>query len=123
MGLPNAVLALAYVIASAMAAHGARVVISSRKTDACDAVAAEINAACEAGPGEALSIPAHIGEKDQLEQLVTKTREAWGQIDILVCNAGYRGGGNERQEINGIEKHFPGSTSGGGHGRSPLHSR
>ena len=27
-------------------------------------------------------------------------------IDILVCNAGYRGGGNDRQLINGVEKHF-----------------
>lgn len=74
-------------IASAMAAHGARVVISSRKAEACEAVAAEINTACADGPGEALSIPAHIGKKEQLENLVAQTREAWGQIDILVCNA------------------------------------
>ncbi len=74
-------------IASAMAAHGARVVISSRKSEVCEAVAAEINAACAEGPGEAISIPAHIGEKEQLENLVAQTRETWGQIDILVCNA------------------------------------
>ncbi len=74
-------------IAAAMAAHGARVVISSRKAEVCEAVAAEINAACAEGPGEAISIPAHIGEKEQLENLVAQTRETWGQIDILVCNA------------------------------------
>ena len=74
-------------IATAMAAHGARVVISSRKAEVCEAVAAEINAACAEGPGEAISIPAHIGEKEQLENLVAQTRETWGQIDILVCNA------------------------------------
>ncbi len=33
-------------------------------------------------------------------------RSIGAPIDILVCNAGYRGGGNERQLVNGIEKHF-----------------
>ncbi len=74
-------------IAAAMAAHGARVTISSRKADACEAVAAEINASCADGPGAALSIPAHIGKKEELQSLVDRTREKWGQIDIVVCNA------------------------------------
>ena len=73
--------------AAAMAEHGARVVISSRKAEACEATAAEINANCAGGAGEATSIPAHIGKKEQLENLVAQTREAWRQIDILVCNA------------------------------------
>jgi NAD(P)-dependent dehydrogenase (short-subunit alcohol dehydrogenase family) len=70
-------------IASALAAFGARVVISSRKQDACEAVRDEIVAA----GGEAISIPCNVGHRDQLENLVARTREAWGQIDILVCNA------------------------------------
>jgi NAD(P)-dependent dehydrogenase (short-subunit alcohol dehydrogenase family) len=70
-------------IARALAAHGARGVISSRKSDACDAVAQEIR---DEG-GEAMAIPCHIGKKEELENLVTRTREAWGQIDILVENA------------------------------------
>lgn len=74
-------------IAAGMAAHGARVVISSRKEDACVAVAREINANVGSGPGEAIAIPAHIGKKEALERLVEATREKWGQIDILVCNA------------------------------------
>ena len=74
-------------IAMAMAAHGARVVISSRKADACETVAQEINEACAESAGEATSIPANIGKKEELESLVASTREKWGQIDILVCNA------------------------------------
>ncbi len=73
-------------IAEAMAAHGAKVVISSRKADACEAVAAEINDSAT-GSGEACAIAANIGHKEELQNLVDKTRERWGKIDILVCNA------------------------------------
>ncbi len=72
-------------IAEEMAVHGARVVISSRKQDACDAVAASINAAH--GAGRAISVPANISSKESLAQLVLQTRQAFGQIDALVCNA------------------------------------
>ena len=64
-------------IAHDLAAHGAQVVISSRKPEPCDAVAAEINAACADGPGEAIAIPANIGDKEALQALVDQTREAW----------------------------------------------
>jgi NAD(P)-dependent dehydrogenase (short-subunit alcohol dehydrogenase family) len=74
-------------IAEQMAAHGATVVISSRKADACEAVAAEINDAIAGGPGSAFSIPCHIGDKSQIERLITQVREQLGKIDILVCNA------------------------------------
>ncbi len=74
-------------IAEAMARQGASVVISSRKGDACQAVADAINAECGDGPGSAVSIPAHIGDKAALERLVTDTRAQLGKIDILVCNA------------------------------------
>lgn len=74
-------------IAEQMAAHGARVVISSRKAEACDEVAAGINAAVADGPGEAIAIPANISRKEDLQNLVDKTREQWGRIDVLVCNA------------------------------------
>ncbi len=70
-------------IAEAMAAQGAKVVISSRKADACEAAAAEIRAA----GGTAVAIPCNIAHKDQLESLVAGTKKALGQIDILVCNA------------------------------------
>ena len=70
-------------MAEALAAFGSKVVISSRKADACDAVAASIN---ESG-GEAMAHPCHVGHKDQLERLVAATRERWGKIDNLVVNA------------------------------------
>lgn len=65
--------------------HGARVAISSRNQDDCDAVAAEINA--EFGDGKAIGIAASISRKEQLQNLVDKTRAAFGPIDVLVCNA------------------------------------
>lgn len=71
-------------MATAMAAQGANVVISSRKADACEAAAAEINAS---GGGKAIAIPASIASKEELENLVNQTRKAFGKIDILVCNA------------------------------------
>jgi len=68
-----------------LAEHGARVVISSRKQDACDAVAAEING--KYGDGSAIAIAANISDKAGLQHLVDETRRAFGQIDVLVCNA------------------------------------
>ena len=72
-------------IAQALAAHGARVVISSRKQDACDTVAAAINA--EHGDGRAIAVAASISDKAALQNLVDQTRAQLGRIDILVCNA------------------------------------
>ena len=74
-------------IAEHMAFHGADVVVSSRKQDACDEVAAAINAAVGEGRGSATSIPCHIGHKEQLARLVAETHKRLGKIDILVCNA------------------------------------
>jgi NAD(P)-dependent dehydrogenase (short-subunit alcohol dehydrogenase family) len=74
-------------IATAMAQHGAKVAISSRKAEACEKVASEINASCANGGGEAQAIPANIGKKEDLQNLVDQTREKWGRIDIVVCNA------------------------------------
>lgn len=71
--------------AEAMATQGAKVVISSRKQDACDAAAAEINA--KFGEGTAIAVAANISSKDDLENLVAETRKAFGKITALVCNA------------------------------------
>lgn len=68
-----------------MAAQGAKVVISSRKLDACEATAAEINAAY--GAGTAIAVAANISSKDDLQNLVDETRKAFGKITALVCNA------------------------------------
>ena len=71
-------------IAERMAEHGAKVTISSRKANACEAVAGAIN---EAYPGAAIAVPANISSKEDLQRLVDETRKAFGKIDILVCNA------------------------------------
>lgn len=70
-------------IAEEMAKKGAKVVISSRKIDACEAVVQEI----QGQGGEAVAIPCNISNKEELQLLVDRTREHWGQIDVLVCNA------------------------------------
>jgi NAD(P)-dependent dehydrogenase (short-subunit alcohol dehydrogenase family) len=70
-------------IAERMAEHGAKVVVSSRKADACALVS---NGIRERG-GESIVIPCHIGRKEELQHLVAATTEKWGRIDVLVCNA------------------------------------
>ena len=71
--------------AEAMAEQGAKVVISSRKADACEETAAEINA--RFGEGTALPVRANISSKEELEILVAETRRTFGKITTLVCNA------------------------------------
>ena len=72
-------------IAEAFAVHGATVVISSRKAEACAETAAAINAAC--GRDAAVAIAANISSKDDLRHLVDETTQTFGRIDVLVCNA------------------------------------
>ena len=72
-------------IAEAMADHGAKVVISSRKAPACQEVADAINA--KHGEGTAIVVPASISSKEELQALVDETKRQLGRIDILVCNA------------------------------------
>jgi NAD(P)-dependent dehydrogenase (short-subunit alcohol dehydrogenase family) len=70
-------------IAECMASLGAKVVISSRKAEACEAAAAAIR---DKG-GEAAVIPCNVSRKDEVEALVAGTKQRYGAIDILVCNA------------------------------------
>ncbi len=69
--------------AEAMARLGARVVISSRKAEACEAVAAQIRQ----WGGEAAVIACNVARKPEVEALVAGTLRTYGRIDILVCNA------------------------------------
>ena len=69
--------------AEAMARLGARVVISSRKAEACEAVAGAIRH----HGGEASVIPCNVSRKTEVEALVAGTLQTYGRIDILVCNA------------------------------------
>ena len=70
-------------IAERMAEHGARTVISSRKAEACEAVAAGIRAQ----GGEAFAHACNVSRKPELAALVAATLARWGRIDVLVCNA------------------------------------
>ncbi len=66
-----------------MAGAGARVVVSSRKLDACEEVARTIR---DAG-AEAAAVACNVSHIDQLEHLVTSSINAFGRIDCLVGNA------------------------------------
>ncbi|TAK93289.1 MAG: SDR family oxidoreductase [Aquabacterium sp.] len=70
-------------IARLMAAHGAHVIISSRKAEPCEAVAQSIR---EAG-GKASVIPCHVGEMDQIDATFAAIEQQFGRLDILVNNA------------------------------------
>ena len=74
---------LGRAIALAYALAGAKVVIASRKSDAC----ADVAAAIEAQGGEALAVPTHLGELAALDALVEATVERFGAIDVVVNNA------------------------------------
>lgn len=69
-----------------MAEHGARVTASSRKPEACERTAEEIN--LRFGKGTAIPVPCNVFHREQVEDLAARTRAAFGAIDILVCNVG-----------------------------------
>jgi NAD(P)-dependent dehydrogenase (short-subunit alcohol dehydrogenase family) len=70
-------------IAAAMARAGAKVVVSSRKADACEAVRAEFER--EGWP--VIAQPCNVSRKQDLQALVDKTLATWGRIDVAVANA------------------------------------
>jgi len=72
-------------IAERLAEHGARVVVSSRKQDACEEAAAAINK--RYGADRAIAVAANISSKEALRNLVDRAQAAFGRIDTLVCNA------------------------------------
>ncbi len=74
-------------IAEAYARQGAKVVITSRKLDACEAVADAINQENYDDPGEAMAAACNVSDADQLKSLVERVKAEWGRIDVLVCNA------------------------------------
>ena len=82
-------------IAEAMAAFGAKVVVSSRKPAACE----EVRDAIVAKGGQAIVVPCNIGSKEELQRLVDETKKAYGSIDVLVCNAAVNPHFGPSQEI------------------------
>lgn len=72
-------------IAERLAEHGAKVVISSRKLEPCEQVAAALNA--RHGAGTAIAAAANISSKEALHRLIDQTTQRLGPVDVLVCNA------------------------------------
>lgn len=70
-------------IAEELARAGAKVVVSSRKAEACEAVRKEF----EALGFEVLAQPCNVSRKEELQALVDKTVAKWGRIDVAVANA------------------------------------
>ena len=69
----------------AFAKQGADVVIASRKLDACEDLAHEVQTATGR---RALAIACHVGKWDECDRLVEAAYEAFGKVDVLVNNAG-----------------------------------
>ncbi|PID42345.1 MAG: short-chain dehydrogenase [Gammaproteobacteria bacterium] len=70
-------------IARLLAKHGAKVIVSSRKIEGCQSVVDSIR---EQG-GDALAIPCHIGDMEQIDSLFQEIENQVGRLDILVNNA------------------------------------
>ena len=70
-------------IAEGLAASGAKVVVASRKADACASTVDHLRAL----GADAIGVPTHMGDIDAVSALVDKTVEAFGRIDIVVNNA------------------------------------
>lgn len=70
-------------IAELMASAGAKVVVSSRKADACEAVASEIRD----GGHDAMAVACNVSRPGDIDTLVNTVHDAWGRIDVLVLNA------------------------------------
>jgi NAD(P)-dependent dehydrogenase (short-subunit alcohol dehydrogenase family) len=70
-------------LAEGCVAAGARVVVASRKADACAATEAHLRGQ----GGEALGVPTHLGDLDALTALVDRTAEHFGGVDVVINNA------------------------------------
>lgn len=82
-----------------LAKRGALLIGTSRSID-------KAHAACARVTGQSMPIELELSDFDSVVRCAEAIRGLRTPVDMLVCNAGYRGGGNERQLVNGIEKHF-----------------
>ena len=70
-------------LAEGYVSAGAKVVVASRKADACK----EAEEHLRTMGGEAIGVPAHMGDLDHLAEIVRRTVEQFGRIDVVVNNA------------------------------------
>jgi len=67
-----------------LASARARVVVSARRADRLEALASDIRAA----GGEAIAVPGDVTRDTDMQWLVARAVEAFGRIDVMICNAG-----------------------------------
>lgn len=90
---------IGYETMRVLAMRGAFVVGTSRSLE-------RAQEACKSVRGLTMPLRLDLGDFDIVAQCADVIRVLQRPVDLLICNAGYRGGGNDRQLINGIEKHF-----------------
>jgi NAD(P)-dependent dehydrogenase (short-subunit alcohol dehydrogenase family) len=71
-------------MALGFAEAGADIVVSSRRSEPCEQIAAEIRTLGR----RALPVPCHVGDWEQCDRLIQSTVEEFGRIDVLINNAG-----------------------------------
>src|SRR3954465_9810687 len=70
-------------LAEGYVSAGARVVVASRKAEACKETETHLRSL----GGEAIGVAAHMGDLDDLAELVRRTVEEFGGVDVVVNNA------------------------------------
>ena len=73
------------MIAAGFLANGAKVYITSRKADACNATAARLQAECG---GECISIPADMSKLEGIQTFCSEFKSREDRLDVLINNAG-----------------------------------
>lgn len=82
-----------------LADRGAYVLGTSRSIERAEA-------ACRRVAGLTTPLALELGDRNSVVACADAVRSLQSPVDILICNAGYRGGGNERELVDGVEKHF-----------------
>jgi NAD(P)-dependent dehydrogenase (short-subunit alcohol dehydrogenase family) len=82
-----------------LALRGAWVLGTSRSLERAEGV-------CRGIQGKTLPLELELSDFDSVVRCAETIRALNSPVDILVLNAGYRGGGNQRQLVDGVEKHF-----------------
>lgn len=91
---------LGYATAITFAAYGANVVVASRTPERCERVAKELE---EHFHVRALGIPTDVTKVNQIENLIQKTVDVFGKVDIVVANAGI---GSTSFAVDVTEEHW-----------------
>ena len=73
-------------VARAMAQRGVRVALAARRVDRLRALAEEL---AGDGSGDALALACDVRDPDEVRAMVKQTLDRWGQLDILMANAGF----------------------------------